>query len=715
MGRRKRTPLWSAAAMTAAVLSGAAIALSGIGAATATVTAGNAAAGSPYPCSASGGPNGDASAIGWLANSQGATACLGGSFYVFNGINQSYGFGVYNDSPTTWSNADGYLPALVTSFADSGAQVSITNFGDEVSIGGNPYVLIYSRVSVHNPTTQPVTVDPEPSTGLVPLGTASDTVAPGRTVNHDYVVASDKFGGSYAWPTVQQMTQAGGYDQHFQHMKRFWNAQLSQLADPQLPDSQLADAYRAGFIYTQIDRSGDALDTGTNGYHQEYEHDVIGILANLFNEGYFTDAHALLNEVDSVVGSNTQYSDGTWVYPWLWAVYYLKTGDKSFLEAHFSTPGAAGATLQPSIEAAAQIIAADRTGPGGIIGETNDIDANGYWTSDNYEALLGLASYKYLAQVVGNTGQEQWATSEYNSLLTAVDSTLSATISSNKLDYIPCSMLEPNTANRCTNPEDANWAAPGVYYNFAWNGYLMDAPIGSPGPGSMADWLDNTLNYGFGRTENLLPQDTFGGYPGEGFYSTAYNAAYGGWGLASNEYRDQGIYSYEFLINNDQAGPYAWWEGSTAPSTTTPWIGSHPASGGGSSPHSWGIALANLMLLDSVVAQRADGSLVIGRGVPNAWVADGEPFGVTNFPISGGRRIGVQVSERGLAVTLRLTGPASQPTAFELPAFVNNIASASAGTIDESNGVVNVPAGTNTVTVVMTKQPSTARPRPPSA
>jgi hypothetical protein len=707
MGWRKRTALWSAAAVTAT-------ALSGIGVASASVTASGAAVGLPYPCSATGGPNGDASAIGWLANSQGATACLGGSFYVFNGINQSYGFGVYNDSPTTWSNADGYLPALVTSFRDNGALVRITNFGDEVSIGGNPYVLIYSRVSVYNLTSHPVTIDPEPSAGLVPLSTASDTVAPRRTVNHDYVVASDKFGGSYAWPTAQQMTQAGGYDEHFQHMKNFWTAQISQLADPQLPDGQLTDAYRAGFIYTQIDRSGDALDTGTNGYHSEFEHDVIGILANLFNEGYFTDAHALLNEVDSVVGSNTQYSDGTWVYPWLWAVYYLKTGDKSFLEAHFSTPGAAGPTLQPSIEAAAQIIAADRTGPGGIIGETDDIDTHGYWTSDNYEALLGLASYEYLAQVVGDTGQEQWATNEYDSLLKAVDFTLSATISSNRLNYIPCSMLEPNTANRCTNPEDANWAAPGVYYNFAWNGYLMDAHIGSPGPGSMADWVDNTLNYGFGRTVNLLPQDTFGGYPGEGLYSTAYNAAYGGWGLGSNsnEYRQQGIYSYEFLINNDQAGPYAWWEGSAAPSTTTPWLGLHPASGGGSSPHSWGIALSNLMLLDSVVAQRADGSLVIGRGVPNAWVADHEPFGVTNFPISGGLRIGVLVSERGLEVRLRLTGPASEPTAFELPAFVNNIARASAGTIDESDGVVNVPAGTNTVTVVMIRRPSTARPRP---
>ena len=69
-----------------------------------------------------------------------------------NGIDTRYGFGVYNSSPTTWTNADGYLPALVTSFTSAGAKVSITNFGDRVVIGGNPYVLIYSRVAVHNPT-----------------------------------------------------------------------------------------------------------------------------------------------------------------------------------------------------------------------------------------------------------------------------------------------------------------------------------------------------------------------------------------------------------------------------------------------------------------------------------------------------------------------------------------------------------------------------------
>ena len=384
-----------------------AVAMAASGAAAVGAASASASSAAPYPCAAGGGGGFTtgtfSAAIGWLGNSQGANACLGGSFYVPNGINTTYGFGVYNSSPTTWTNADGYLPALVTSFTSAGAKVSITNFGDRVVIGGNPYVLIYRRVAVHNPTSQTVTVDPQPTPGLVPLNNASDQVSPGATVDHDYVVAEDRFGGTYAWPTTAQLAAAGSYNAHFAHMRAFWNRQLAGITQLSLPDKQLVDAFKADFAYTQIDRSGVALDTGTNGYHQEYEHDVVGILANMFNEGYFSDAHALLNEVDTVVGTNTQYSDGTWVYPWLWAVYVEKTGDKKFLAEHFSSPGSLGATAQPSIEAAAQIIAADRTGPGGIIGETNDIDANGYWVSDNYEALLGLASYEYLAKVLGNT------------------------------------------------------------------------------------------------------------------------------------------------------------------------------------------------------------------------------------------------------------------------------------------------------------------------
>src|ERR1700744_4187812 len=317
----------------------------------------------------------DASAIVCAGNSQGVVACLGGSFWVDTSgpaggpgsastaavSGTTYGYGVYDDSRTTWKNADGYLPALVTSFSRDGASISITNFGDEVTVGGHNYVFIYSRVAVTNPTGSAITVEPQPSAGLTALALASDTGPAHSTGDHDYVVPSDKFGGSYAYPSSSAIVAAGGYDQHYAHMKSYWNGQLAGIAQiTQLPDQSLINAYKTGFIYTQIIRSGDALKSGENGYDQEFSHDVIGILANLFTQGYTTNAHGLLLRARTVSGNQPQYLDGVWTYPWVWAIYLLKTGDKSFVKANFAAEGSAGKT-EPSIKDTAHTIAADRT------------------------------------------------------------------------------------------------------------------------------------------------------------------------------------------------------------------------------------------------------------------------------------------------------------------------------------------------------------------
>ncbi len=68
----------------------------------------------------------------------------------------------------------------------------------------------------------------------------------------------------------------------------------------------------------------------------------------------------------------------------------------------------------------------------------------------------------------------------------------------------------------------------------AWDGYLFGAPLSGPG----LSLIDATYNYGFARLAGKLPANTFGGYPTQ-YYSTAYNAGYGEWGLASNNYRGQ--------------------------------------------------------------------------------------------------------------------------------------------------------------------------------
>jgi hypothetical protein len=116
--------------------------------------------------------------------------------------------------------------------------------------------------------------------------------------------------------------------------------------------------------------------------------------------------------------------------------------------------------------------------------------------------------------------------------------------------------------------------------------------------------------------------------------------------------------------------------------------------------------MGDLGLLDSLLSQRANGSLIVGRGVPDSWISSGRTIAVSNFPTTDGRRIGVTITSRGNRVTLRVTGTPSGPVAFELPAFVGNIAAASAGTIDEGAGVVTVPASTRSVTVVLTNAPT---------
>ncbi len=158
------------------------------------------------------------------------------------------------------------------------------------------------------------------------------------------------------------------------------------------------------------------------------------------------------------------------------------------------------------------------------------------------------------------------------------------------------------------------------------------------------------------------------------------------------------------MIANGQSGPYSWWESQQFPNPGSPWAGTHPEAGNGASPHAWGMANANLVLLASLAAQRADGRLIVGRGVPGSWLTRGQPISVANFPTTDGHHLGLTIRGSGTAVTLTLSGQApAGPVLFQLPAFVHNIAHASAGTVDEGTGTVTLNPSVRSVTVTLTK------------
>ena len=108
--------------------------------------------------------------------------------------------------------------------------------------------------------------------------------------------------------------------------------------------------------------------------------------------------------------------------------------------------------------------------------------------------------------------------------------------------------------------------------------------------------------------------------------------------------------------------------------------------------------------LDSLAAQRSDGSLVVGRGVPDSWVSSGQVISLANFPTTGGRHTGLSIRTSGTRVTLTLSGDQpSGPVLFELPAFVGNIAHASAGTVDDKTGTVTLSPAVRSVTVQLSR------------
>lgn len=105
----------------------------------------------------------------------------------------------------------------------------------------------------------------------------------------------------------------------------------------------------------------------------------------------------------------------------------------------------------------------------------------------------------------------------------------------------------------------------------------------------------------------------------------------------------------------------------------------------------------------SLAAQQASGIFIVGRGVPDSWVSNGQVISLANFPTTDGRHTGLTIRTTGSAVTLTLSGdrPAG-PVMFQLPAFVGNIAHASAGVVSEGTGTVTLAPAVRSVTVQLT-------------
>jgi hypothetical protein len=699
----------------------------------------------------------DTTAIGWDGNYWPVFEYLSGSFFArgvgstYNGLcGAMYSFSAYTygGSPAaqsvTWTEDSGYLPAMKTSRTSGSVGISIKDFADRVSVNGNPFMLVYVRVSVTNNGSGVVTVPPGGSgPNLLRLtSTSLDAVQPGQTSNHDFVVAVDNFGTGATLPTGTTLSSvAPSYDTAYGQMVAYWNARVAETTTFSLPNVSLpntgnlanpgtamANAYRAGTIYNLIMQVGEAQFSGANNYNWILNHDVPGELTAKFETGDFHDAQNLLLTARisqqtnwNEVGANW-YWDGVWKTMGAWATYLAKTNDTAFVSQFFHDDASGSSPWGPSLYTIARNRYPSQLASDGTLVANFDNDSTGRWLFSNFSALQMLASYRYIASRIGQSGEASWADGAYTSLLTALNTVVGRNESTNGFSYLPCEVDKPNTANRCNTTNDANWASPGWVGQNQWStmlaGGTLTGVIGDPGQ------IDRMYQWGFQRLSAAgYPYPTFGAFTG---YSTAYNTAYASDGLYSTNYRDLPITSYAWQIQTTTGGPNAWWEANgSGPSTTNPWIGSHAGPQFGACPYAWPISAQQQGLLQSITAEglptntnttNTTGTtarpLYIGRGIPNSWITAGQTTSVGNLtnsynPATGARTTyGVSIAvtkPTTRVITITITGtPPGGPVYIQPPILLTTgVNTVTGGTYDPTTHTVTANTGATTITITL--------------
>lgn len=557
--------------------------------------------------------------FGWEGDTHAPIAFIDGSFLLRDRGNMLVHFGITAKEITSkieWFNREDFLPCLVSRFRAGDTDVTIENFADKLTLNGRDFVAAYSRMTLTNRGTMPRVVPPV-STFLTLLTPVPEFVLPGETAVLDFVVGADRFGGRYPYPSDAALCAAGSWDDHYARMRDYWLDRLSELVDLELPEPELAHAVKAGYIYTMIVKDGDCLHVGENGYDAVFDHDVIGITAALVTMGDFRHFEAYAQHILD----NVQYPDARWKYSYPFALYLMKTGDADTVRR-----------MLPQIRENTHAIEKDRA-DNGLMRRTNAIDSLGAWTVDDWSALTGLSAYYYICTVLGETQEAAWARAQYDSLLAAWTAALDALREKTGIRYIPISMTEANETGPRADVRDANALSMCLFGRWAWDGWLF----GMPQPDALPAWIDETYDYVEKRRETVSDSPyNYGGYP-HGWYCSAYNAGYGSAALRGDRRRAAAIEAYRFMIDRAMSGPYSWWEGVHPPKEDSPWDRPHASGGGGSCPHMWGQATATKALLDALAAEKADGTLILCRGIPQSWRRAGSRIRLLRVPVSGGR------------------------------------------------------------------------------
>lgn len=711
------------------------------------------------PASAAMNPDDTAGVFGWEECYDAAIAYMDGSYRIRDGKNMVISFGIYNNPPhIDWYLEDDWIPMLTTEFERDNCTVKISNFGYNVTISGNDFCVAYSRVSIRNHGSAAVTLDPKASPALIRLTGNPVTVQPGATVNHDYLIAIDRYGNKYDYPTDSVLKAAApSFDDAHTAMVAYWTHRVEEGAYfAKLPDDRVRKTLMATLCQLAIISDGGLYGIGENGYDGggAWKGDQMEMTV------YELEFGNLYKMRENMIDSQWyQWNEDAvwWKSGWQWYTYLQKTADIAFVKERFinlpdqykpADPANPDFTNPKNVTAdvALAFIEASIDPVKGVMKESN-IDTMGNWIMGDFNALIGLTGIKYISQymLLHDANITPAETAKYHSFITKADELyeriytgclrmMNDTITHYDLNYLPLGGDQSNQQNRMMTPNDGNWASAFFVGRWLFEGYLFGADQGGRTVtggtfGTRRDgttrtvaggyvsplftkYIDRTFDYGLGRLIGMLPPYDAGGFPG---YSNAYNASYGSGALRGERYRSYGLYALQFLLDNQQS-PNGWGETILDPAYTP--AGVRPVGYVGSVPHMWGNTSSDYAFFTGVAVQKFNPDpdlrdLIIGRGIPREWLMEGKETELKNYNLSGpNERIDIGIyglANNSFNVTLSGAAPTGN-VSLEMAALLDdNVSGVTADGVtktladvyDSVNGTITLPGDTKSITVTL--------------
>jgi hypothetical protein len=422
--------------------------------------------------------------------------------------------------------------------------------------------------------------------------------------------------------------ESGARRQTFAAIADHWRGQLSRVAFDVPADPRIGDTIRTSMAYMLIHRDEDALQPGSRSYERAWIRDGALMAATLLRLGHAEDAKRFAEWfakyqyedgkvpccVDRRGADPVPENDSHGELIYLTAEIWRLTRDRAFVER-----------MWPHVDAAARYIdklRAQNHGPfEGLVTESISHEGysakpmHSYW--DDLFALQGLEDAAALARVAGRDARAAELDTSAASMRRDLAASVRRTIAEHHIDYIPgCAELGDfdatstaiaisplNLASLFPNPELRN--------TFVRYLVSLKTPRSDYTPYEMRI-IGALIRLGDRKAADSLI---------DRFLNDRRPAAWNGWG--------------EVVRTDPRAPGFI-----------------------GDMPHAWVASDFVRSMLDAVAFERDDGTLVIGGGIPEAWLA--KPFHVGPLPTSSGT-IDVRMHREDRQVIVDLAGTAKPP------------------------------------------------------